>query len=58
MGANFPCVTPVVERFFPDLLRVLIIYFAESHLESCQTSKMKLSREKTEVFNKFTIAAI
>ena len=33
---RFPCVTPVVESFSSDLLWVIIIYWAESHLESCQ----------------------
>ena len=35
---RFPCVTPVMERFFSDFLGVIISYWAGSHLGSCQTS--------------------
>ena len=42
---RFPCVTLMVESFFSDLLRVIISYWAVSHLESCKTSKMALFRE-------------
>ena len=30
-----PCVTPVVESFSSDLLRAIISYWLESHLDSC-----------------------
>ena len=33
---RFPCVTPVVESFPSDLLRAIVSYWVESHLESCQ----------------------
>ena len=39
---GFSCVTPVVESFSSDLHRAIISYWAESHLESCQTFTMEL----------------
>ena len=39
---RFPYVNQVVESFSSDLLRATINYWAESHLESCQTSTMEL----------------
>ena len=42
---RFPCVTPVVVSFFSDLLQTIISYWAESHLECCQTFTMELSSE-------------
>ena len=42
VGPRFPCVTPVMESFFSDLLENKISYWIESHLVSCQTSMMKL----------------
>ena len=42
MSPRFPCVNPVMESFFLDLLQVIISYWAESHLEPCQTSTMGL----------------
>ena len=44
---RFPCVTPVVESFFSDLLRAMMSYWAGSHLEFCQTS---CRRYKMELF--------
>ena len=41
-GPRFPCVNPVVESSW-GLLRVIIKYWAESHLKSCQTSTRELS---------------
>ena len=52
---RFPCATPVVESFFSDF-RATISYWAESHLESCQTSTMELSCEITNGFNTLTIS--
>ena len=42
-----PCATAVVESFSSDLPRAMISYSAESHLESCQTSKMELFCENS-----------
>ena len=44
---RFPCLTPVVESFSSDLLWTIISYWAESHLESCQTSTMELFQENS-----------
>ena len=38
VSPRFPCVTPVEDSFSSDLLRAIISYWTESHLESCQTS--------------------
>ena len=40
---RFPCVTPVVKSFFSDLLRAMISYWEELHLEPCQISTMEHS---------------
>ena len=45
---KFPCATPLVEIFFLDLHRAIISYWAESHLESSQTSIMELSCENKQ----------
>ena len=45
---KIPLYYPVAESFFPDLPGAIISYWAESHLESCQTSTMDLSSENKE----------
>ena len=45
---RFFCVTPVVKSFFSDLLQTIISYWAELHLESCQTSTMETSCENNQ----------
>ena len=45
---RFPCNTQVVESFYSGLLRARITYLVESHLESCQTSTIKLSCENNK----------
>ena len=45
---RFPSVTPVVEGFSSDLLQAVIRYWADSHLESCQTSTMELCCENNQ----------
>ena len=58
MSPRFPCVTPVIESFSIDFLRVIIIYWAEPYLESCQTSTMELSWENNQsLYNMLTISA-
>ena len=42
VSPRFPFVTPVMESFTSDILQITIRYWAESHLESCQTSTMEL----------------
>ena len=39
---RIPCVTPAVESFFSDLLRTIISYWVELHLESYETFTMEL----------------
>ena len=38
---KFPCVIPNLESFSPDLLRAIISYWEESHLDSGQTFTME-----------------
>ena len=45
---SFPCVIPVVERFSSELLRAIVSYWAESLVETCQTSTMELPRENNQ----------
>ena len=45
---RFPHVTPVMESFSSNLIRAIINYWAESHLEPCQTSTMELSWENNQ----------
>ena len=42
MSLGFPCLTPLVESFSTDLLRVIKNYWAEPYLEPHETSTMKL----------------
>ena len=46
MSPRLPCVIPVVEIFSLELLLAVISYWAESHLESFQTSIMELPHKK------------
>ena len=39
---RFPCLTPVMKCLPSDLLHAIFSYWAESHLESCQTFRMVL----------------
>ena len=39
---RFPCLNPVVECLPSDLLQAIVSYWAESHLEPCQTFRMVL----------------
>ena len=43
MGRRFPCVNPVMENFSLDLLRAIISYWTESHLELCQLPRRSSS---------------
>ena len=45
---RFFCVTPVVKSFFSDLRQAIISYWAELHLEICQTSTMETSCENNQ----------
>ena len=47
-SSRFSPVTPVVESFFSDLLRAVISYLAELHLESCQTYTTEASCENSQ----------
>ena len=42
MSPGFSCVTPVMASFSSKLLQAIISYWAESHLESYQTSMIEL----------------
>ena len=46
MSPRFASVIPVMERLLSELLQAIISCWAESHLESSQTSTMELLREK------------
>ena len=52
---RFPSATPVVEDFSSDLLQAVKSYWADSHLESCQTSTMGLSCENNQRLYTLTI---
>ena len=43
VGRRFPCVNPVMENFSLDLLRAIISYWTESHLELCQLPRWSSS---------------
>ena len=42
VSPRFPCVTSVMESFSSVLLQAIIIYWEESHLESCKISAMDI----------------
>ena len=48
VSPTFFCVTPMMESFSSDLLRVIISYWTKSHLESCQTFTMELFGENSQ----------
>ena len=48
MSPRFPCVTPIRESFISNLLRAIISYWTESHLESYQTFTMELFCKKNQ----------
>ena len=48
MSPRFLCVIPDVVRFSSEVLQAIISYWAESHLESSQTSTMELPRENNQ----------
>ena len=39
MSPRFPCVTPVMESFYSDILRAIITCWTKSHPEFCKTSR-------------------
>ena len=57
VSPRFPYVTQVVESFSSDLLRALVSYSAEPHLESCQTSTREFFWKNNQRLNTWTFSA-
>ena len=48
VSQRFPCVNSAMESFSSNLLRAIISYWTESHLEYCQTSTMELFSKNSQ----------
>ena len=54
MSPRFPCVTPVMESFYSDILRAIITCWTKSHPEFCKTSRSSSAKiiNKVDYFRK------